>query len=325
MPSTVSLRNVLTNEEEDVKIDLKRPGSYCTYMGGDQPYLDPQYPDPNEGGYLGPLQCGGAPLSNIISFSYGQIEAGLPRFYQQRQCHEWMKLGLQGVSILFGSGDSGVANAYNTGEAKTCVDVEQGYVTPSGKQFSPSFPGNCPYITTVGATQLKNKASIHDGEVAAYQPDIPYYSAGGFSEVFPRPSYQNWAVENYLQKYAPDYPEYAYNRSGRGFPDVSALGWDLAIVYQGELSNGGGTSAAAPLFASILTLINEERLKAGKKTVGLVNPVLYQHPEMFNDITEGSNPGCGTKGFSAVPGWDPVTGLGTPNYEKMKKVFMSLP
>lgn len=75
--------------------------SYCTYEGGDQPYVDPEYPDPNEGGYTGPLQCGGAPLSNVFSFSYGQIEGALPYFYQQRQCQEWMKLGLQGVRYAF--------------------------------------------------------------------------------------------------------------------------------------------------------------------------------------------------------------------------------
>lgn len=66
--------------------------SYCTYQGGDQPYVDPAYPDPNEGGYTGPLQCGGAPKSNVLSVSYGQIEGALPRFYQERQCREWMKV-----------------------------------------------------------------------------------------------------------------------------------------------------------------------------------------------------------------------------------------
>lgn len=58
--------------------------SYCTYEGGDAPYVDPEYPDPNLGGYTGPLQCGGAPLSHVFSFSYNQIEGALPRFYQQR-------------------------------------------------------------------------------------------------------------------------------------------------------------------------------------------------------------------------------------------------
>ena len=124
-------------------------GSYCTYLGGDQPYVDPAYPDPNEGGYKGPLQCGGAPMSNVFSVSYGQIEGALPRFYQERQCHEWMKLALQGVSVLYASGDSGVANRYNAGYNNSCINAKYGYVDSHGTQFSPSFPVNCPYITAV--------------------------------------------------------------------------------------------------------------------------------------------------------------------------------
>jgi tripeptidyl-peptidase-1 len=123
--------------------------SYCTYLGGDQPYVDPAYPDPNEGGYTDPLQCGGAPKSNVFSFSYNQIEAALPVSCQQRQCNEWMKLGLQGVSVLFASGDSGVANRYNSGYENSCLtspDVGP-YVDINGTRFSPSFPTNCPWIT----------------------------------------------------------------------------------------------------------------------------------------------------------------------------------
>ena len=112
--------------------------SYCTYEGGDQPYVDPEYPDPNEGGYTGPLQCGGAPQSNVFSFSYGQIEGALPIFYQQRQCTEWMKLGLQGVSVLFSSGDSGVANRYNAGYPNSCLNALQDYVDNNGTRYSPS-------------------------------------------------------------------------------------------------------------------------------------------------------------------------------------------
>lgn len=121
--------------------------SYCTYQGGDAPYVDPQYPDPNEGGYTGPEQCGGAPVSNVFSFSYGQIEGALPTFYQERQCYEWMKLGLQGVSVVFASGDSGVANRYNAGYENSCLNAELGYVDTNGTKFSPSFPVNCPYVT----------------------------------------------------------------------------------------------------------------------------------------------------------------------------------
>lgn len=116
-----------------------------------------------------------------------------------------------------------------------------------------------------------------------------------------------------------------YNRNGRGIPDVAANGDNIALFVGGEFGTEGGTSASSPIFASLVNRIVEERLKIGKGPLGFINPVLYQHPEVLNDIKNGSNPGCGTNGFDAVEGWDPVTGLGTPNYEKMLDLFLSLP
>lgn len=109
------------------------------------------------------------------------------------------------------------------------------------------------------------------------------------------------------------------------YPDVAAVGDNIATFTRGRYLPNGGTSASTPIFASLINRINEQRLNAGKTTIGFINPVLYAHPEILNDITNGTNPGCGTDGFEAVPGWDPVTGLGTPNYPKMVKFFMSLP
>ena len=86
----------------------------------------------------------------------------------------------------------------------------------------------------------------------------------------------------------------------------------------------GGTSAAAPTFAAILNRINEERIAVGKSTVGFVNPTLYANPQVLHDITVGNNSGCGTPGFYAAMGWDPVTGLGTPNYAAMLSLYLSL-
>ncbi|KAI7370084.1 hypothetical protein KC336_g20933, partial [Hortaea werneckii] len=59
--------------------------------------------------------------------------------------------------------------------------------------------------------------------------------------------------------------------------------------------------------------------------VGFVNPVLYTFPSVLNDVVNGTNPGCGTEGFQAVEGWDPVTGLGTPDFGKMMDLWMGLP
>ncbi|KAK6428759.1 Tripeptidyl-peptidase sed1, partial [Oleoguttula sp. CCFEE 5521] len=116
-----------------------------------------------------------------------------------------------------------------------------------------------------------------------------------------------------------------YNRAGRGYPDFSAIGDNVVIGGQGRFLRIGGTSASSPAFAAILTRINEERIAERKSTIGFVNPALYAHPEVLHDITVGNNSGCGTPGFYAAPGWDPLTGLGTPNYPAMLKLFLSMP
>ena len=130
-----------------------------------------------------------------------------------------------------------------------------------------------------------------------------------------------------MDNYAPNYGSQVYNDSGlsRGYPDVAAIGENLPTVIDGTLELAYGTSASAPIFASIVTLLNEARIAVGKGPLGFLNPMLYQNPDAFNDITAGSNWGCWTKGFTAVPGWDPVTGLGTPNFEKLRDVVLALP
>lgn len=110
----------------------------------------------------------------------------------------------------------------------------------------------------------------------------------------------------------------------RGYPDISANGANYVVAVDGSLSLVYGTSASSPVVGSIITLINEQRIAAGKSAVGFINPVLYENPSALNDITSGGNEGCGTAGFTAVAGWDPVTGLGTPNYEKLLAVWMAL-
>lgn len=119
---------------------------------------------------------------------------------------------------------------------------------------------------------------------------------------------------------------FRYNNSQavRGYPDISANGNGIAIIFQGEFILVDGTSASAPIIGGVISLINEQRKNDGKSTVGFINPVLYANPSALNDITSGDNPGCSTNGFAAVPGWDPVTGLGTPNYEKLLEVWMAL-
>ncbi|KAI7335248.1 hypothetical protein KC315_g3356, partial [Hortaea werneckii] len=149
-----------------------------------------------------------------------------------------------------------------------------------------------------------------------HEPSYPYYSG---------------IVDNATNPTKPNVTALAgnsggiYNRIGRGVPDVAAVGDNIAVFASGGFSLTAGTSASAPIFGAILNRINEERLAANKSTVGFVNPVLYTFPSVLNDVVNGTNPGCGTEGFQAVEGWDPVTGLGTPDFGKMMDLWMGLP
>ncbi|KAL9111665.1 MAG: hypothetical protein Q9227_003939 [Pyrenula ochraceoflavens] len=300
--------------------------SYCTYKGGDDPDFDARYPDipdytyPGQnltGYYNGTANCGTVPTTSVISVSYGSSENDRSLFYQSRQCDEYMKLGLMGISVIFSAGDSGVA-----GIRGQCIGPTGAPVNGAGR-FNPMYPGTCPWVTSVGGTAIKPGGSVHDREIAT----TAYSTAGGFSNYFSAPDYQKAALASYFAKHVPPYNSSVYNTSqiSRGFPDVSFNGQDYATAINGQFFPISGTSASAPGFGALVTLINEERAKVGKKSVGFLNPVMYRHPEAFRDVIEGNNPGCGTGGFEAVEGWDPVTGLGTPKYGKLRDIFMTLP
>ncbi|KAF7187867.1 Aorsin, partial [Pseudocercospora fuligena] len=289
-------------------------GSYCTYDGGDDKENDPQYPAFQ--GFQGPAMCGTYNVTNVVSLSFAKDETEVPRHYLERQCHEWMKLALRGVTVIVGAGDRGVSG--NFGCAVNPINN-------SASAFGPLFPGSCPYVTTVGATQVNFTNPGQQKEVSVYDKPHNFWSGGGFSNIHGRPSFQAQAVSQYLAKHDPHYPLGTFNASGRAYPDVALLGANVTMVDQGKVVVSGGTSAAAPLFAAMISRINDERLLAGKKAIGFLNRILYEHPEVFNDITEGSNPGCGTAGFEAAKGWDPVSGLGSPNFSQLRSLLVGLP
>ncbi|KAM0231221.1 hypothetical protein ACHAPO_008599 [Fusarium lateritium] len=314
-PQTVTMFQVPYNNKGGFGNDFLDAvdASYCKYDGGDDPDFDLTYPAFQ--GYKGPAMCGKYQVTNVVSISFAIDEQTLPRRYIQRQCHEWMKLALTGVSVLVASGDRGVQGA------------TQCTVNPYDDKkdaFNALFPGSCPYVTAVGATQV-NFTGSRTNEVAVFDPKHFFYSGGGFSNMNAQPAYQRKAVANYLAANNPHYPKGTYNISGRAFPDVALLGANVTLVEDGKTTISGGTSAAAPMFAAMINRINDERLLAGKKPIGFLNQILYQHPEVFTDITQGSNPGCGTAGFKAAKGWDPVSGMGSPKFPKLRDLLVSLP
>ena len=143
--------------------------------------------------------------------------------------------------------------------------------------------------------------------------DIPEqavnFSSGGFSNHWARPRYQDAAVTSFLDALGSANAG-LYNASGRAFPDVSAYGEAYEIFINGEVTYIGGTSASTPTFASIISLLNDQLLNAGKPQLGWLNPWLYSDAaSTFTDVTEGSNVACSnyTTGFNATAGWDPVS------------------
>jgi tripeptidyl-peptidase-1 len=165
--------------------------------------------------------------------------------------------------------------------------------------------------------------------VAAYDARFktPFTSGGGFSNYFPRPSYQDAAVSQYLARnrnfraYLP-----AFNLHGRAYPDIAAQGVNYSIIWNGKVSPVDGTSAATPAAAAVIALVNDALLAAGKRTLGFLNPWLYKGGyTAFTDVISGSSAGCESQGFSADVGWDAVTGFGTPvgcPREMLQDMFM---
>ena len=79
-------------------------------------------------------------------------------------------------------------------------------------RFNPSFPASCPFVVAVGATQINSGATVNDPESACERLIL---SGGGFSDIFPIPSYQKDAVTNFLKNHPPPYSAAQFNNSGK--------------------------------------------------------------------------------------------------------------
>ncbi|KAJ7437093.1 tripeptidyl peptidase A [Mycena galericulata] len=274
--------------------DSQTPVGECCFFYTNEPYLD--WLD-----YILNSQY----IPQTISTSYGVDAHLVPFTYASRVCKRFAELGCRGVSLLMASGDGGVGDGNPDPKTEQCI-------TNDGKntrRFIPAFPGSCPYVTSVGGTM-------------GISPEISTnFSGGGFSNYFSRPAYQDKAVEHYLGKLHHGTYDGLYNRFG--IPDVSAQSRKFQIYWRGVPTSIGGTSAATPTFAGIVTLLNDARLAAGRPPLGFLNPLLYKRgARALNDVVVGSNPGCGTPGFNATEGWDPATGLGTPDFRALMKICL---
>lgn len=203
----------------------------------------------------------------------------------------------QGWTIVSGSGDHGATD----------------YSNIAATQFSPTptvnFPVDVPWVTAVGGTTLVHNANSYNE--TAWQD-----SGGGFSKFFNEPDFQKslpQAVQTQLN-------------GRRGLPDIAANAdpaTGMAIYAGGQWQQIGGTSASTPLWAGIIAVADQ---MAGHP-LGFINPGIYKvassanAQQDFRDITSGNNSffsgNVQVTGYSAAPGWDPVTGWGTPNAQKL--------
>jgi tripeptidyl-peptidase-1 len=248
---------------------------------------------------------------------------------------EFQKLGLMGITMLAASGDDGVESTRNCEQMRPDYPASSVYVTSVGAtavvESTQSFPiGSDAPVVCTDATYKCDCSTSNTENAAMKSNNARFDSGGGFSNWLPQPSYQTYAVNQYF-KSGVTFPDQQYwNATNRGYPDVSAVGAEVSIVKDGATMKVGGTSASCPIWGGLISLLNNDRLNAGKTPLGFINPLLYKmwqdQPNTFNDITVGTNGGgCTNLQFVAAKGWDPLTGLGSPNFGNIRAYVANLP
>ncbi len=232
---------------------------------------------------------------SVISISWGGPEDGWTSQSLTAMDQAFTSAGSLGVSITVAAGDNGSSDGVGDGA---------GHV---------DFPASSPHVLACGGTTLIASASqIQQETVWNDQASRGGATGGGVSAAFPLPAWQANA----------NVPAPTTSGGGRGVPDVSGDA-DPNTGYQtlvdGQQSVIGGTSAVAPLWAGLIARINQSLASSGAPaTVGFLNPVIYQASSSaaFRDITTGNN-----GDFSAGPGWDACTGLGSPIGQQLLAVL----
>jgi kumamolisin len=226
---------------------------------------------------------------SVISISWGGPEPSWTQNALASFDNTMQTAAALGVTITVASGDNGSTDGVSDGADH--VD----------------FPASSPNVLACGGTQLTASNSTRQDE--SVWNDLSQgggATGGGVSAFFALPTWQAGA----------NVPQPTGGTGGRGVPDVAgdaAPATGYQILVDGQSETVGGTSAVAPLWAALIALVNQK----GGKQVGFVNPTLYGAGESgFFDVTQGNN-----GDFSAGAGWDPCTGLGSPDGVKVSGIL----
>jgi kumamolisin len=227
----------------------------------------------------------------VVSISWGQSEDQWSAQSRTAMDSALADAAALGVTICVAAGDNGSGDGATDGSAHC------------------DFPASSPHALACGGTRLEGNPASQTVTTEVVWNDAEFggggngATGGGISDVFPLPSWQaNAGV-----------PAPAGGSGGRGVPDVAGNADPVtgySIVSGGQQTVVGGTSAVAPLYAGLIARLAQG---TGEK-FGLLQPLIYAGVQPgadvpgFNDITQGNN-----GAYSAGPGWDPCTGLGSPN------------
>jgi subtilase family serine protease len=257
----------------------------------------------------------------VITQSFGAVEEGFGSTQSLLNLrHAFISAAADGVTVLASSGDGGSANS-----PKTPVKNPSPFPFPTV-----NWPASDPLVTGVGGTYLCTDPTTGTTVDTADPPtncqpsanpasnrEIGWIdSGGGFSHIFATPAYQDsLPTGSTAIGSMRGVPDVAFQASSRTGPLVyatggSAGGWFIV----------GGTSCSSPQFAGLVAIADQ---MAGH-SLGQINPTLYQlasgqnYGTYFYDVTTGNNQADpSVTGYNATKGWDPVTGLGTPNAETL--------
>ena len=276
-------------------------------------------------------------LAPVVSMSYGYCENGDSVSNQQDLEFLSMQANAEGMTILVASGDSGAADCEMRGEP--AGGARGGYAVDA--------PANDPGYTGVGGTSFVTANGTYfsgvnganQGSAFSYIPEKAWNDSttisllstgGGASQFFSKPAWQEGpGVPNDGARDVPDVAMFSMNAQSDGteVAYLSCTDGDCATGIN-SADQWGGTSAATPVFAGIVTLLNQYLVSTNtlaQPGLGNINPQLYllaqNSSDAFHDITQGNNIvpcvigsiDCttGSFGFSAGPGYDQATGLGS--------------